>query len=140
MTNGQALPLRPRVYAARRSSKAPEGPESSWQMRNGSIRLRTRAYIHARNTRQDLSRSVLLHKFYLIRPTDCLARSPMCFKCIRFRKNALKERSALFNWLDSYLNPMFNRVRDSLLTIEELDNARALARRAADRDFIDYEQ
>ena len=64
----------------------------------------------------------------------------MCFKCIRFRKNALKERSALFNWLDSYLNPMFNRVRDSLLTIEELDNARALARRAADRDFIDYEQ
>jgi len=64
----------------------------------------------------------------------------MCFKCIRFRKNALKERSALFNWLDSYLNPMFNRVRDSLLTIEEFDNARALARRAADRDFIDYEQ
>jgi hypothetical protein len=46
----------------------------------------------------------------------------------------------LFNWLDSYLNPMFNRVRDSLLTVEELDNARTLARRAADRDFIDYEQ
>lgn len=51
-----------------------------------------------------------------------------------------KERSALFNWLDSYLNPMFNRVRDSLLTAEELENARALARRAADRDFIEREQ
>jgi len=36
---------------------------------------------------------------YLIRPKDYLARSPMCFKCIRFRKNALKGRSALFNWL-----------------------------------------
>ncbi len=77
---------------------------------------------------------------YLIRPTDCLARSPMCFKCIRFRKNALKQRSALFNWLDSYLNPMFNRVRDSFLTPKELDDARALARRAEDRGFVDYEQ
>ena len=38
---------------------------------------------------------------YLIRPKDYLARSPMCFNCIRFRKNALKERSTLFNWLDS---------------------------------------
>jgi len=73
-------------------------------------------------------------------PKDYLARSPMCFKCIRFRKNALKERSALFNWLNSYLNPMFNRVRDSLLTVEELDNAGALARRAADRDFLDFTQ
>ena len=77
---------------------------------------------------------------YLIRPKDYLARSPMCFKCIRFRKNALKERSALFNWLNSYLNPMFNRVRDSLLTVEELDNEGALARRAADRDFLDFTQ
>ena len=77
---------------------------------------------------------------YLIRPKDYLARSPMCFKCIRFRKNALKERSALFNWLNSYLNPMFKRVRDSLLTVEELDNAGALARRAADRDFLDFTQ
>jgi hypothetical protein len=64
----------------------------------------------------------------------------MCFKCIRFRKNALKQRSALFDRLDSYLNPMFNRVRDSLLTPKELDDARALARRAEDRGFIDYEQ
>jgi hypothetical protein len=46
----------------------------------------------------------------------------------------------LFNWLDSYLNPMFNRVRDSLLTPKELDDARALARRAADRDFLDFTQ
>jgi hypothetical protein len=52
----------------------------------------------------------------------------------------LKGRSALFNWLDSYLNPMFNRVRDSLLTPKELDDARALARRAADRDFLDFTQ
>jgi hypothetical protein len=75
---------------------------------------------------------------YFIRPTEYNVRSPMCYKCIRFCKNALKERSPLFNWLDSYLNPMFNRVRDSLLTPKELDDARALARRAEDRSFIEY--
>lgn len=72
-----------------------------------------------------------------IEPKDYLARSPMCFRCLRFRKNALKLRSPLFNWLDGYLNPMFNRVRDSLLTADELERARNLARRAADPDFLD---
>jgi len=75
---------------------------------------------------------------YWIRPREYLARSPMCYKCLRFRKNALKARSTLFNRLDGYLNPMFNRVRDSLLTTEELERARNLARRAADPSFIDY--
>ena len=109
-----------------------------------TIRLETLCYQRAwwfRVFREILASGIRVFAIaYLIRPKDYLARSPMCFKCIRFRKNALKERSALFNWLDSYLNPMFNRVRDSLLTPKELDDARALARRAADRDFIDYEQ
>ncbi len=64
------------------------------------------------------------------------ARSPMCRRCLRFRKNALKRRSPLFNWLDGYLNPFFNRVRDSLLTPEELERARRLARLAEDRGFV----
>lgn len=63
------------------------------------------------------------------------ARSPMCFKCLRFRKNALQARSPLFNRLDAYLNPLFNRARDALLTPEELEKARELARRAADPEF-----
>jgi hypothetical protein len=62
-------------------------------------------------------------------------RSKMCRRCLRFRKNDLKERSRLFCWLDGYLNPIFNRARDSLLTPQELEDARALARRAADADF-----
>ena len=72
---------------------------------------------------------------YRVRPEDYQARSTMCFQCLRFRKNALKTRSRLFIWLDGYLNPFFNRVRDSLLTPQELEHARALARRAANRDF-----
>lgn len=65
----------------------------------------------------------------------CPARSKMCHGCIRFRKNALKERSGVFRWLDGYLNPVFNRVRDGLLTPAELEHARELARRAGDPSF-----
>jgi hypothetical protein len=74
----------------------------------------------------------LVHR---IRPTDYRTRSAACHKCIRFRKNALKRQSALFRRLDGYLNPLFNRVRDSLLTPRELDEARNFARRAADPAF-----
>jgi hypothetical protein len=72
---------------------------------------------------------------YRIRPDDYKTRSPACHDCIRFRKNALKDRSAVFRWLDGYLNPLFNRVRDSLLTPQELQAARDYALKAADQDF-----
>lgn len=70
---------------------------------------------------------------YRLRADDHPPRSPDCHRCLRFRKNTLKERSRLFSWLDAYLNPLFNRVRDSLLTEAELERARALARRLEDR-------
>ena len=74
----------------------------------------------------------LVHR---VRPAEYRTRSRMCHRCIRFRKNTMKERSGLFRWLDGYLNPLFNRVRDSLLTPEELDKARELARRAGAPSF-----
>jgi hypothetical protein len=72
-----------------------------------------------------------------IRTDEDKPRSKACRRCLRFRKNALKRRSPLFNWLDGYLNPLFNRVRDSLLTQEELERARALACSRADPDFVE---
>ncbi len=57
------------------------------------------------------------------------ARSPTCYRCLRFRKNSLQARSPLFAKLDSYLNPLFNRLRNSLLSEDELQRARALAQR-----------
>jgi hypothetical protein len=42
----------------------------------------------------------------------------------------------LFNKLDSVLNPIFNRIRDSLLTPEEMRRARVLARCAEDKQFV----
>jgi hypothetical protein len=74
---------------------------------------------------------------YGMRASEHPPRSPMCHRCLRFRKNALKARSPLFTWLDGYLNPIFNRVRDSLLTPEELEQARVLASRAATADFYE---
>ncbi|MBK8175090.1 MAG: hypothetical protein IPK66_07455 [Rhodospirillales bacterium] len=71
-------------------------------------------------------------------PRDAyVSRSPMCHGCMRFCKNVVKRHSPLFNYFDAYLNPFFNRVRDSLLTAEELAWARGLAERAADRDFVE---
>jgi len=72
---------------------------------------------------------------YGISPSQYTPRSKMCHNCLRFRKNILKERSRLFCWLDAYLNPVFNHARNSLLTPQELEDARALALRAADPDF-----
>jgi hypothetical protein len=73
--------------------------------------------------------------FHAIEPEGYKTRSTMCHQCLRFQKNELKERSRLFRWLDGYVNPFFNRVRDSLLTPEEMEKMREMARRAADREF-----
>ena len=104
-----------------------------------TIRLEQLCYQRAwwfRAFREILATGIRLFALAYRIPADHhLARSPMCFKCLRFRKNALQARSPLFTWLDGYLNPLFNRARDALLTPEELEKARELARRAADPEF-----
>ena len=83
-----------------------------------------------------LANCVRLYAFAaMVRTSEHKSRSPMCKSCIRFRKNILKSSSPLFNWLDGLLNPIFNHVRNGILTPEELEHARLLARRAAERDF-----
>ena len=87
--------------------------------------------------REILATGIRCYAFiYGVRADQYTMRSPMCNKCLRFRKNILKEKSNVFNWLDGYLNPVFNRARDSLLTEEEKEFARSLAHRAADPSFI----
>ncbi|MHB1705802.1 MAG: hypothetical protein ACYCSH_07065 [Acidithiobacillus sp.] len=118
-------------------------PKEDIACRICTIRLEQVCYQRAwwfRAFREVLATGIRLFAIaYRIRPDDYKSRSKMCFKCLRFRKNALKRRSRLFNWLDGYLNPLFNRARDSLLTPRELEYARALARRAEDRDFVERE-
>jgi hypothetical protein len=106
-----------------------------------TIRLEELCYLRAwwfRAFRETLATGIRLFAVALtIRTDEGKARSKKCHGCLRFRKNALKLRSPLFNWLDGYLNPFFNRVRDSLLTRQELEQARALARSRANPSFAE---
>lgn len=104
-----------------------------------TIRLEELCYRRAfwfRLLRDALAAGVRLFAFAARIPADDWStRSSLCRRCLRFSKNALKRRSPLFRWLDGVFNPLFNRARDSLLTPEELQRARELARLAAQRDF-----
>jgi hypothetical protein len=115
-------------------SAAPSNPTYSCKI--CTIRLEEQCYERAwwfRAFREVLATGIRLFAIVLFVRTDGgRARSKKCHGCLRFRKNGLKQRSPLFNWLDGYLNPIFNRVRNSLLTPEELEQARALARSRAD--------
>ncbi len=83
--------------------------------------------------RELLAAGVRLFAFVArIRPTLLRPRSPYCHACLRFRKNALKRESAMFCRIDARINPIFNHLRDALLTPEELERARALASRTED--------
>ena len=74
----------------------------------------------------------LFHKV----PDEAYAlRAPMCGGCLRLRKNKVRQGSAVFRWLDARLNPVFNAIRDRLLTPQELEHARELAYRAGDPGF-----
>lgn len=100
-----------------------------------TIRLETLCYRRAwwfRVFREVLATGVrLFASFYRIRPADYRTRSTVCHGCLRFKKNALKEKSALFRRFDARINPLFNRVRDSLLREQELEDARRFAAQAA---------
>jgi len=45
-------------------------------------------------------------------------------------KNALKEKSATFIWLNDRINPFFNWLRDTLITAEEKSEAKRFAETA----------
>lgn len=104
-----------------------------------TIRLEQQCYQRAwwfRVFREALASGVrffaLVHR---IKPDEFLTRAPCCHNCLRFKKNALKTRSPLFCRVDSWINPLFNSIRDSLLTPEELAQAKAFARQAEDSRF-----
>jgi hypothetical protein len=46
---------------------------------------------------------------------------------MRFRKTVLKERSALFRWLNARVNPVFDRLLETIVTQEEVHAAKQYA-------------
>ncbi|MFH0919656.1 MAG: nitroreductase [Fibrobacterota bacterium] len=58
-----------------------------------------------------------------------------CQACIRFMKNELKEKSPLFVWLNERINPVFNRVRDGIVTEDEKAEAKQFAKNAMEKQM-----
>jgi len=56
---------------------------------------------------------------------------PDCSGCVRYMKIQLKEKSPTFRLLNALIDPVFNRMRNSIVTRQELDEARSFARAAA---------
>lgn len=65
-----------------------------------------------------------------IDPNEYEVRTESCYGCLRFYKVALKERSALFRWLNDRVNPAFDALLERIVTAEEVREAKAYAREA----------
>ena len=72
-----------------------------------------------------------LHK---IESGEYEVRTEKCYGCLRFIKNELKEKSLLFRVLNIIINPFFNKLRDSIVTKEEKEQARIFADEVINQD------
>jgi hypothetical protein len=71
---------------------------------------------------------------YRVDPGEYKVRTPSCYRCIRFYKLGLKDRSGLFCWLNDRLNPVFDNLLEQIVTKEEIENARDYARSSTSAD------
>jgi len=69
---------------------------------------------------------------YHINPDEYEVRTPSCKGCIRFYKLALKEKSSMFRWLNNRINPLFDRMLESIVTEAELKRAKDYGKSAVD--------
>jgi len=67
---------------------------------------------------------------YRINPEEYKVRTPSCRGCIRFYKLALKEKSAIFRWFNNKINPLFDRMLESIVTEVELNSAKDYGKNA----------
>ncbi len=72
----------------------------------------------------------LLSWWHGIDPRDYRVRTESCYGCIRFMKESLKEMSPAARWLNDRINPAFNQIRDTIVTQDEIREARRYAREA----------
>ncbi|MDD5038048.1 MAG: hypothetical protein PHN78_01855 [Dehalococcoidales bacterium] len=71
--------------------------------------------------------------------SEYLVRTPACYNCIRFYKVAVKEKSATFRWLHKWINPLFDRVIETIVTEEERKQTREYAQ-AATQGSVDKKE
>ena len=68
----------------------------------------------------------LLALWHRIDPRDYTVRSEACYGCTRFMKTALKEKSPVFSFLNSRINPVFDKMVERMVTEEEVSRSKAL--------------
>ena len=102
-----------------------------------TVRLVEAAYRKApwfRLVREPLRLGMRLMAFlYRVNPDDYEVCTPICYRCMRFNKIALKEKSALFRVLNSLINPMFDAMIERILSPAELRDAEQFAQDAMQR-------
>lgn len=81
----------------------------------------------------------LLSRIHHIDTGEYMVRTPACYGCIRFYKVALKEKSALFRWLHSGINPVFDYVLEKIVTTEERRQCRLYAQGVSQGNLSDDE-
>lgn len=72
----------------------------------------------------------LLAVWHRIDSRDYTVRSEACYGCMRFMKTALKEKSPVFSFLNSRINPVFDKMVERLVTAEEVLESKKYARAA----------
>ena len=73
---------------------------------------------------------------YRIKPEEYEVKTSACHGCIRFYKVALKEKSGLFRWLNNRINPLFDRVIESIVTEDELIKSKDYGKLATRGDLL----
>ncbi|MBI2853861.1 MAG: hypothetical protein HYX87_02945 [Chloroflexi bacterium] len=76
---------------------------------------------------------VLMGWLYRVNPGAYSVPESTCTGCLRFTKQALRERSGLFRRMNARINPRFDRVLESIVTPEEVTEARQYASRSTRR-------
>ena len=80
-----------------------------------------------------------LSRIHHVDTTEYLVRTPACYNCIRFYKVALKEKSATFRWLHTWINPMFDYFLERIVTKDELCQAKTYAQAASQGNLSEDE-
>lgn len=62
-----------------------------------------------------------------------VVRNAECYGCIRFMKTELEEKSPTFRFLSDIIGRRVSRLRDSMLSQQELDAAKRFAREAMEQ-------
>ena len=81
----------------------------------------------------------IFSKIYRINPEEYEARTPSCRGCIRFYKVALKEKSKVFSFLNKLINPLFDKIIESIVSEDELSQSKEYAEKAVKGEVLPEE-